>query len=75
MKHTLQLIPVFLLATLPAVPCATAATKPLKVFILAGQSNMQGHAKVSTFEHIGMILSDPALDVRASPSFNPAIVI
>ena len=27
------------------------------VFILAGQSNMQGHAKVSTFEHIGM---DPA---------------
>lgn len=30
---------------------------PLKVFILAGQSNMQGHAKVSTFEHIGM---DPA---------------
>jgi alpha-galactosidase len=31
--------------------------KPLKVFLLAGQSNMQGHAKVSTFEHIGM---DPA---------------
>jgi alpha-galactosidase len=30
---------------------------PLQVFILAGQSNMQGHAKVSTFEHIGM---DPA---------------
>ncbi len=57
MKHTLPLIPVFLLAALPAVPCATAATKPLKVFILAGQSNMQGHAKVSTFEHIGL---DPA---------------
>ena len=36
---------------------AWAADKPLKVFILAGQSNMQGHAKVSTFEHIGM---DPA---------------
>ena len=36
---------------------AAAASKPLKVFILAGQSNMQGHAKVSTFEHIGM---DPA---------------
>jgi alpha-galactosidase len=31
--------------------------KPLQVFILAGQSNMQGHAKVTTFEHIGM---DPA---------------
>jgi alpha-galactosidase len=57
MKHTLQLIPVFLLATLLGVPCAIAAAKPVRVFILAGQSNMQGHAKVSTFEHIGM---DPA---------------
>ena len=36
---------------------AAAANTPVKVFILAGQSNMQGHAKVSTFEHIGM---DPA---------------
>ena len=57
MKHTLPLIPVFLLAALPAGPWATAAAKPLKVFVLAGQSNMQGHAKVSTFEHIGL---DPA---------------
>ena len=31
-----------------------ADRKPLKVFILAGQSNMQGHAQVRTFEHIGM---------------------
>ncbi len=36
---------------------AAAAARPLKVYILAGQSNMQGHARVSTFEHIGM---DPA---------------
>jgi len=50
-------IPAFFLATMVAVSCATAAAKPLQVFILAGQSNMQGHAKVSTFEHIGM---DPA---------------
>ena len=58
MRHARQVITVFFLAALPAVPCAAAAaTKPLKVFILAGQSNMQGHAKVSTFEHIGM---DPA---------------
>ena len=57
MNHPLQLISLFLLTALPAVPGATAAAKPLKVFILAGQSNMQGHAKVSTFEHIGM---DPA---------------
>ena len=34
-----------------------AEKKPLQIYILAGQSNMQGHAKISTFEHIGM---DPA---------------
>lgn len=34
--------------------CTNAMAKPLKVYILAGQSNMEGHAKVSTFEHIGM---------------------
>ncbi len=34
---------------------ATATGKgPLKVFILVGQSNMQGHAQIRTFEHIGM---------------------
>lgn len=33
---------------------AHAEKKPLKVFLLVGQSNMQGHAKVQTFEHIGM---------------------
>ena len=39
------------------VLAAQLHARPLKVFVLAGQSNMQGHAKVSTFEHIGM---DPA---------------
>ena len=34
-----------------------AEKKPLQIYILAGQSNMQSHAKISTFEHIGM---DPA---------------
>jgi hypothetical protein len=29
------------------------AKKPLKVFILVGQSNMEGHAKVETFDYIG----------------------
>jgi hypothetical protein len=28
-------------------------SKPLKVFVLAGQSNMEGHAAVSTFDYIG----------------------
>ncbi|VTS06581.1 DUF6288 domain-containing protein [Tuwongella immobilis] len=32
------------------------AKRPLKVFILAGQSNMQGHASVTTFESLA---SDP----------------
>ncbi|MDA7518162.1 sialate O-acetylesterase [bacterium] len=34
------------------VPFAGAA--PLKVYILAGQSNMEGHARLSSFDHIGM---------------------
>ena len=37
--------------------CGTAmqaAGKPLKVYLLVGQSNMQGHAQVRTFDHIGM---------------------
>lgn len=36
---------------------ALAQTKKLKVFILAGQSNMEGHARVETFDYIG---DDPA---------------
>ena len=38
---------------LVCVPHVSAKT-PLKVFILVGQSNMQGHAEVSTFDHVGM---------------------
>ena len=34
-----------------------AQSKPLRVFILAGQSNMEGHAKIDTFDYIG---DDPA---------------
>lgn len=37
--------------------CAQLHAKPLKVFVLAGQSNMQGHARVETFDYIG---DDPA---------------
>jgi alpha-galactosidase len=32
---------------------ANHPAKPLKVFILAGQSNMEGHAKVTTFDYLG----------------------
>jgi len=47
---------------------ALAANKPLQVYILAGQTNMQGHAKVSTFEHIGM---DPATKPMLAEMQNP----
>ncbi|MES2595579.1 MAG: sialate O-acetylesterase [Verrucomicrobiota bacterium] len=45
-----------ILTALAALSCQAGA-KPLKVFILAGQSNMEGHAKVETFDYIG---DDPA---------------
>jgi len=43
---------ILVLFGLLAVP--TLATEPLKVYILVGQSNMEGHAKISSFDHIGM---------------------
>jgi alpha-galactosidase len=44
---------VFLIAALLCAlsPCSFA--RPLKVFILAGQSNMEGHAEIRTFDYIG----------------------
>lgn len=36
---------------------ASAQSKKLKVFLLAGQSNMEGHARIETFDYIG---DDPA---------------
>ena len=49
----------FILTAVLAMHPLTAAAQPkkLKVFILAGQSNMEGHAKVETFDYIG---DDPA---------------
>jgi len=46
---------VFLCGASPSFAQAAKAAppaKPLKVFILAGQSNMQGHASVSTFDSL-----------------------
>ena len=58
MKPSLKLLlPLLALVALPCGHSLAAQKKPLKIFLLAGQSNMQGHAKVTTFEHIGM---DPA---------------
>ena len=50
MKHLLLLVA--LLTPFGTLSAAKAA-KPLKIFILAGQSNMEGHAKIETFDYIG----------------------
>lgn len=54
MKKTLHLIVAVLLLTQVQ---SFAESKKLKVFILAGQSNMEGHARIETFDYIG---DDPA---------------
>jgi Carbohydrate esterase, sialic acid-specific acetylesterase len=53
----MKLIPLIALAGLACGHALAADKKPLKVYILAGQSNMEGHAKVETFDYIG---DDPA---------------
>ena len=51
-----------------------AEKKPLQVFVLVGQSNMQGHAKVSTFEHIGMDpATKPMLDAMLGSDGKPKV--
>ncbi len=42
---------------LAVLPISLATAKPLKVFILAGQSNMEGHAQITTFPAVA---KDPA---------------
>ena len=68
-----------LLFALAAMFCGHAVAaqldaKPLQVFILAGQSNMQGHAEVRTFEHIGMDLAtEPMLAEMLSADGTPKV--
>ena len=53
---------------------AAGATKPLKVFILAGQSNMEGHAAISTFDYIGKDpLTAPILKKMRNPDGTPRV--
>jgi len=48
--------------------------KPLKVFILAGQSNMEGHAEVRTFDYIGKDpLTAPLLKEMRNPDGSPRV--
>lgn len=53
---------------------AIAQAQPLQVFILAGQSNMQGHAQVRTFEHVGMDpTTKPMLELMQTADGTPTI--
>ncbi len=51
------LLILFVLSTHLCCEAFATEKKPLKVFILVGQSNMAGHARVETFDYIG---DDPA---------------
>ena len=56
----------------PAI--ASAQGKPLKVFILAGQSNMEGHAEISTFDYIGKDpRTAPILKQMRNPDGTPRV--
>ena len=66
----------FLLLVLLGVALTTGAAdkKPLKVFLLVGQSNMQGHAHVRTLEHLGMNAdTKPWLADIQDPSGKPRV--
>lgn len=56
-RYPFPMLGAICLCALCLLPASELSAEPLKIFILAGQSNMQGHAQVRTFEHIGM---DPA---------------
>jgi len=53
MKQVIQLITVFLPATLAASHPIEAATQPVRVFIRAGQSNTEGYGRVRTLARLG----------------------
>lgn len=70
-----QVVSFTVFAALILSTCSLSAqTKPLKVFILAGQSNMEGHARIETFDYIG---DDPAtaplLKQMRGPDGKPAV--
>src|SRR5205809_5463237 len=62
LRHLIATLAGLMLLSVPALAGAAdppkpasppqGGMKPLKVFILAGQSNMQGHAAVSTFDSL-----------------------
>jgi alpha-galactosidase len=66
-----SLITLFITALLAA---GGLEAKPLKVFILAGQSNMEGHAEIRTFDYIGKDpLTAPILKEMRHPDGTPRV--
>jgi alpha-galactosidase len=54
---------------------ADTPQRPLKIYILVGQSNMQGHAMVKTFPHIGMDpKTAPMLKDMTDENGNPRVL-
>ena len=70
----MKYITTLLITTLVAATGVEA--KPLKVFILAGQSNMEGHAEVRTFDYIGKDpLTAPILKEMRGPDGAPLVLM
>jgi|YelNatPaOPRAMG01_1025707.scaffolds.fasta_scaffold11338_1 alpha-galactosidase len=79
MKQTLPLIAVGLFVTLAVAPPAQAASKPVRVFILAGQSNMEGAGQVKADPKrnggkgsLEFLVKDPATSNRFAHLVNAA---
>jgi len=54
--------------------CSNCFAETLKVFILAGQSNMQGHASISTFDSLADDpMTAPLLQEMRGPDGNPRV--
>ena len=65
---------IILTAALLCISSLSSYAKPLKVFILAGQSNMEGHAAISTFDYIGKDpLTAPILKEMRNPDGTPRV--
>jgi len=67
-------LPGVLLATVAVPVTAQEGARPLKVFILAGQSNMQGHASLSTLESMAADpKTAPLLKEMLGPNGKPRV--
>lgn len=74
MRQSSILTGTLLAVLLVASNSVMAQAKPLKVFILAGQSNMEGHARIETFDYIGDApVTAPLLKRMRGPDGKPTV--